>query len=59
MFCYRTTLGEARRAFETRYVRAVLSKAGGHRGRAARDLGLSRQGFAKLLARLNVDRADP
>jgi DNA-binding NtrC family response regulator len=53
----RTTLGEARRAFEIRYVRAALAQAGGRRGRAARELGLSRQGFAKVLARLNVDGA--
>jgi DNA-binding NtrC family response regulator len=55
----RSSLGEARRAFEIRYVRAALAQAGGHRGRAARDLGLSRQGFAKLLARLSVDAAGP
>jgi transcriptional regulator with GAF, ATPase, and Fis domain len=53
----RTTLGEARRAFEIRYVRASLARAGGRRGRAARELGLSRQGFAKVLARLNIDAA--
>jgi DNA-binding NtrC family response regulator len=53
----RTTLGEARRAFEIRYVRAALAQAGGRRARAARELGLSRQGFAKVLARLNVDGA--
>jgi DNA-binding NtrC family response regulator len=51
----RATLGEARRAFEIRYVRAALAQAGGRRGHAARELGLSRQGFAKVLARLNVD----
>jgi transcriptional regulator with GAF, ATPase, and Fis domain len=53
----RTTLGEARRAFEIRYVRSALAQAGGRRGRAARELGLSRQGLAKVLARLNVDVA--
>jgi DNA-binding NtrC family response regulator len=53
----RATLGEARRAFEIRYVRAALAQAGGRRGHAARELGLSRQGFAKVLARLNVDTA--
>jgi two-component system response regulator HydG len=51
----RTTLTEARRAFEIRYVKAALAQAGFRRGRAARELGLSRQGFAKVLARLNVD----
>ena len=54
-----TTLGEARRMFEERYVRAALARAGGHRGHTARDLGLSRQGLAKMLARLNVDTARP
>ena len=53
------TLGQARRAFELRFVRAALAQAGGHRGRAARSLGLSRQGFAKVLARLGVESAGP
>ena len=51
------TLCEARRMFEERYVRAALARSGGHRGRTARELGLSRQGLAKMLARLNVDTA--
>jgi DNA-binding NtrC family response regulator len=49
------TLEEARRSFERRFVRAALLRAGGHRGRAAAELGLSRQGLAKLLARLQVE----
>ena len=49
------TLDEARRGFETRYVKAALARAGGHRGRAAEDLGMTRQGLAKLLARLSLD----
>jgi len=48
------TLDEARRHFEARFVRAALARAGGHRGRAAADLGLSRQGLAKLLDRLGL-----
>ncbi len=49
------TLEDARTVFENRYVRAALARAGGHRGQAARDLGLSRQGLAKLLARLRIE----
>jgi len=51
------TLSEARRRFEERYVRAALARAGGHRSRAARELGLSRQGLAKMLARLSLEPA--
>ena len=47
-------LEDARRTFEQRFVRAALARAGGHGGRAATDLGLSRQGFAKLLRRLGL-----
>jgi len=50
-----STLEEARRLFERRFVRVALARAGGHRGRAAAGLGLSRQGFAKLLTRLKLD----
>ena len=49
------TLEDARRTFERRFVRAALARAGGHRGRAAAELGLSRQGFAKLLRRLQIE----
>ena len=49
------TLGEARQMFERRFVRAALARAGGHLGRAATDLGLTRQGLAKLLRRLSID----
>ncbi len=48
-------LDAARRAFDARFVQAALVRAGGHRGRAARELGLSRQGLGKLLARLGID----
>ena len=50
-----TTLEDARRTFERRFVRAALARAGGHRGRAATGLGLSRQRFAKLLRRLQIE----
>ncbi|MDE3156117.1 MAG: sigma 54-interacting transcriptional regulator, partial [Acidobacteriota bacterium] len=53
------TLEEARRAFEARFVRMVLARAGGHRGRAAAELGLTRQGLAKLMARLAIDPGWP
>ena len=36
-------------------MRAALARAGGHLGRAATDLGLTRQGLAKLLRRLSID----
>ena len=51
-------LDEARLSFERRFVRAALARAGGHRGRAARALGVSRQGLAKLLKRLAIDPGD-
>jgi len=50
-----TTLEEARRVVEERYVRAALARSGGHRGRAAAELGLTRQGLAKLMGRLGVN----
>ena len=50
----RTTLAEARRDFEVRYVRAALARAGGRVMVAARDLGVSRQGLSKLTVRLGL-----
>ncbi len=47
-------LDEARRTFEARFVRAALARAGGRRAQAAGDLGLTRQGLAKLMARLGI-----
>jgi DNA-binding NtrC family response regulator/tetratricopeptide (TPR) repeat protein len=52
------TLEQARRTFERRFVRAALARAGGHRGRTATALGLSRQGLAKLMARLELSDDD-
>jgi DNA-binding NtrC family response regulator len=49
------TLDEARRHFETRFIRAALARTGGHRGRAAAELGLTRQGLSKLMGRLGVE----
>jgi DNA-binding NtrC family response regulator/tetratricopeptide (TPR) repeat protein len=48
-------LDDARRGFEARFVRAALARAGGRRAQAAADLGVTRQGLAKLLARLGIE----
>ena len=48
------TLEEARRTFEHHFVRAALVRTGGHRGRAAAELGLTRQGLTKLMTRLAI-----
>jgi DNA-binding NtrC family response regulator len=45
---------DARLDFERRFVNAALARAGGSRTRAARELGMSRQGLLKLLARVGV-----
>jgi transcriptional regulator with PAS, ATPase and Fis domain len=50
-------LAEARAQFERRFVEGALARAGGSRTRAARDLGLSRQGLLKLMARLGLGPA--
>jgi transcriptional regulator with GAF, ATPase, and Fis domain len=47
-------LDVARRTFEERFVRAALVRTGGHRGRAAAELGVTRQGLTKLMARLGI-----
>jgi DNA-binding NtrC family response regulator/tetratricopeptide (TPR) repeat protein len=44
----------AREEFERRFVRAALARAGGQRQAAARALGVSRQGLAKMLRRLGI-----
>ena len=49
-----STLEEARRTFEHRFVRAALVRTGGHRGRAAAELGVTRQGLTKLMSRLGI-----
>jgi two-component system response regulator AtoC len=48
------TFEAARNEFERRFVRAALAQAGGQRARAARALGVSRQGLAKMLRRLQI-----
>jgi transcriptional regulator with GAF, ATPase, and Fis domain len=54
-----STLDEARRAFEAEFVREALRRAGGRRAAAAQALGVSRQGLAKLIARLHIDALRP
>jgi DNA-binding NtrC family response regulator/tetratricopeptide (TPR) repeat protein len=49
-------LDVARRTFEERFVRAALVRTGGHRGRAAAELGITRQGLTKLLTRLRIEQ---
>ena len=48
------SLDEARRTFEHRFVRAALVRTGGHRGRAAAELGVTRQGLTKLMNRFGI-----
>jgi DNA-binding NtrC family response regulator len=47
-------LDNARRAFETNFVRAALVRNGGRRAQAAGELGLTRQGLAKMMVRLGI-----
>lgn len=49
-----TTFAEARAQFERRFIEMALARAAGKRGRAARELGLSRQGLLKMMARLGL-----
>ena len=53
-WCEVQRLGTARRLLEERFVRQALARSAGHRGRAARELGVTRQGLTKLLARLGI-----
>ena len=46
---------EARVDFERRFVRAALARAGGRKSTAAAQLGVSRQGLAKILKRLGIE----
>lgn len=50
------TLDEARRAFDAAFVRAAFERCGRRPATVARELGLSRQGLAKLTARLGLGR---
>jgi DNA-binding NtrC family response regulator/predicted negative regulator of RcsB-dependent stress response len=51
-----TTFEEARQEFERRFVKAALASADGQRARAAEALGITRQGLAKMMRRLGLDR---
>ncbi len=56
-----TSLGEARRAFEAGFVRAAFDRCGHRPSAVARELGVTRQGLAKLTTRLGLtarDRSD-
>jgi DNA-binding NtrC family response regulator len=53
-----TRLAEARHQFERRFIEAALARAGGRRARAARELGLSRQGLLKVMMRLGITGPD-
>jgi transcriptional regulator with GAF, ATPase, and Fis domain len=48
------TLDQARSEFEARFVKAALARSAGHRGHTASALGVSRQGLAKLMQRLQL-----
>ena len=50
-------LADARAQFERRCVEVALARAGGSRTRAAAELGLSRQGLLKTMARLGLQEA--
>lgn len=50
------TLDEARRVFEAHFVGAAFERCGRRPAVVARELGLSRQGLAKLTARLGLAR---
>jgi transcriptional regulator with PAS, ATPase and Fis domain len=49
-----TGIDEARDEFERRFVRAALARAGGRRSRAAAQMGITRQGLAKIIKRLGI-----
>ncbi|RPH61706.1 MAG: hypothetical protein EHM89_06795, partial [Acidobacteria bacterium] len=49
-----TRLEDARLAFERRCVAAALARAAGQTSRAARELGISRQGLTKLMKRIGI-----
>ena len=49
-------LAEARAQFERRCIEVALARAGGNRSKAAAQLGLSRQGLLKMIARLGIGR---
>jgi DNA-binding NtrC family response regulator len=52
-------LADARAQFERRAIESALARSGGSRTRAARELGLSRQGLLKMMTRLRLVPAPP
>ena len=48
------SLAVAREVFEREFVRDAVVRAGGNHAKAARDMGLSRQGLLKMLFRLGL-----
>ncbi len=57
-FAEAARLDEARRTFEHRFVRAALARNGGQRRGTAAELGVTRQGLTKLMARLGITPED-
>ncbi len=53
------SLASARLESDRRIVTASLARHANRRAAAARELGVSRQGLAKLIARLNLDEPEP
>jgi len=51
-------LADARRQFERRFIEVALARAGGSRTKAAAQLGVSRQGLLKLMARVGLRGGD-
>jgi DNA-binding NtrC family response regulator len=49
-------LADARQQFERRFIEAALARAGGRRTRAARELGISRQGLLKIMMRVGINQ---
>jgi DNA-binding NtrC family response regulator len=49
------TFDRAREEFERRFIRSALARANGQRARAAEALGVTRQGLAKMMRRLQID----
>jgi two-component system response regulator HydG len=47
-------LDAARRTFEKQFIATTLARCGGRHGAAARQLGITRQGLAKLMKRLEL-----
>ena len=51
-------LVEARKQFERRFIEVALARAGGSRTKAAAQIGVSRQGLLKLMARVGLKEGE-